>query len=1174
MPAKGKAGFTRLGAEIGINFANLLSTNRYVTNQNILNGSGVAAGDVNGDGLPDLFFCALDSPNALYKNLGNWHFTNVAEQAGVAMAKLDCTGATFADLDGDGALDLIVNTFGQGTHVFRNDGAGKFTLAKVLNQGRAGMSIAVADIDGDGDLDFYVANYRVETIRDEPNARFDGDTINGQQVLKSFNGRSLNEPDLFGRFTLGRNGQVLEHGEPDAFYRNDANFQFTELKPENVFRDENGKPIESIPRDWGLSCMFRDLNGDGAPDLYVCNDFDSPDRVWLNEGKGTFRAAPWFSIRQSCLYSMGIDFADVNRDGVDDFFVADMMSPHHAQRQTRSGVPPNHHPPGEMMNRPQYTQNMLYLARGDGTFAETSWFSGVQATGWTWMPAFMDVDLDGWEDLLATNGNELDSLDEDIIRKADALKKEKQLSRAQLLGLHLLFHRLNSPNVAFHNERDGTFRECSREWGFDEPAVSQGMAFVDLDGDGDLDVVVNNLNSPASIYRNDTAEPRVAVRLKGVGANTHGVGAKITFTGGPVKQSQEMIAGGRYLSGDDAIRVFAAGKSFESGKIEVRWCDGSTSTVDGVKPNRVYEVAQLDATQKTVTSKIEPQPWFEDGSGLLKHSHVEEPFDDLQRQPLIPMRLSQMGPGVAWHDFDGDGWEDLILPSGRSGRLALFRNDQKGGFTNVVEPFLQRQVARDQTTPLGIGPLLLIGSANYEDGQTNGGWVRVVDMNRKATGESLLAPEASTGPMALADVDGDGLLDLFVGGRAVAGKYPAPATSILYRNEGNRFVPKQRFEKIGLVSGAVFSDLDGDGDLDLILAIQWGAVRIFRNDRGIFTDATEKVGMAQWKGLWNGVATGDFDNDGRPDIIASNWGLNSRWKATTEHPLKLYYGDLNGDGVMDIIEARYDAEMQKEVPLRILKSVGPALPFVQEKMRTYAAYGNASVQEIYGNLLKKTELLEVTTLSLMLFLNRGDHFEARPLPAEAQFTPGFGLAVGDLDGDGNEDVVLSQNFFATNPEMPRCDAGRGLVLGGDGKGNLAPIPGQVSGVKVYGEQRGCALGDYDHDGRLDLIVMQNAAATKLYHNRNGKPGVRIQIDSGPQNPGGVGASLKYPVTGGTVIREIQAGSGYWSVNSPVQVVHPAGDVEVRLPNGLKKVIKFAEGMKSIRVSADGNVKTE
>jgi hypothetical protein len=1173
-------GFTRLPSELtGIRFTNQLAEFRSLTNRNLLSGSGVALGDVDGDGRCDIYFCGLDNSNVLYRNLGNWKFEDITAQAGVACPNQDSTGAVLVDVDGDGDLDLLVSGLATGVRLFLNNGKGVFTEQTKeagLQTHSGAMSLTFADIDGDGDLDLYVVNYRPNTMKDMPDAKFRVEYVQNRPVIVEFNGRPTTAPDLTNRFVVSPTGALLEMGEPDQLYLNDGKGHFTPVSfTGGSFLDEDGKPLTAPPYDWGLAAKFYDFNGDGAPDLYVCNDLFSPDRLWLNDGHGKFRAIGRTDLRCTSTFSMGLDFADINRDGAPDFFVTDMLSRSHAKYHVQVGEMGSVvSPVGLFENRPQKGQNTLQLNRGDSTFAEIAWYSGLPASEWSWGPVFLDVDLDGWEDLIISNGNQLDVQNADVGREIERLKAAKKLNQQEILRLVQRFPRLTARKLVFRNQHDLTFSEVGESWGFQGEEISQGMAVADLDGDGDLDLVTNNLFTGAGVYRNESTAPRVAVRLKGAGGNTSGVGAKIIFTGGPVAQSQEMVAGGRYLSGDEGRRVFAAGTNLQNGKIEVKWRDGSVSTVENVKPNYLYEIAQRSGSASPPQRKDEPAAWFQDVSELLNHSHADEPYEDLQRQPLLPMRLSQLGPGVAWHDFDGDGWEDLILPTGRSGKLALFRNDQHGGFTEVVQPFLQKSINRDQTTPLGLGPLLLIGSANYEDGQTNGGWMRVVDVQRKAAGESLLGPEASTGPMALADVDGDGLLDVFVGGRVIAGKFPSPATSILFRNEGNRFVPRQRFEKLGLVSGAVFSDIDLDGDPDLILAMQWGPVRIFRNDHGIFTEITDQLGLGQWKGLWNGVATGDFDNDGRPDLIVSNWGLNSRWQATPEHPFKLYYGDLDGDGIIDLIEARYDREMQKEVPLRILKSVGPALPFVQEKMQTFAAYGRASVQEIYGDLLKKTELLEVTTLQSMVFLNRGDHFEARPLPGEAQFSPAFGIAVGDLDGDGNEDVVLSQNIFAINPEMPRCDAGRGLLLRGDGKGNLTPVPGQVSGIKAYGEQRGCALADYDHDGRLDLIIAQNGAATKLYRNRKAPPGLRLRIEAAAQNPAGIGTVLKFPVPGGTVRREIQAGSGYWSMNGAIQVLHSRGPIEVRLPNGKPVTVTPPADAKLAVVSADGAVKYE
>ncbi|PYI85224.1 MAG: hypothetical protein DME26_11500 [Verrucomicrobia bacterium] len=444
VPKWGKTGFTRMPAEItGVHFTNLLALDRSLTNQIYLNGSGVAAGDVDGDGRCDLFFCGLDGPNVLYRNLGNWKFQDITESAGVACPGLDATGATFADIDGDGDLDLIINSVGGGTHVFFNDGKGHFTESSktgVLNAQRAGMSLAMADIDGDGALDLYIANYRRVTVRDQPNTRFAFKIENGQPVVTAIDGRPLTEPDLTNRFTfkvsLGEVGGTFdedENGEPDALYRNDGTGHFTPVSfTDGTFVDEHGMPLQQPPFDWGLSVMFRDLNGDGAPDIYVCNDFKSPDRIWMNDGKGRFRAIAPLALRQTCLSSMGVDVADIDRDGYDDIFVVDMLSRDHFHRHTqRIDLKPEVLRVGQFDNRPQYSRNMLFLNRGDSTYAEIAQLSGVEASEWSWTPAFLDVDLDGYEDILVCNGFERDGMNVDVLMRLEAIKRHYTISASQ-----------------------------------------------------------------------------------------------------------------------------------------------------------------------------------------------------------------------------------------------------------------------------------------------------------------------------------------------------------------------------------------------------------------------------------------------------------------------------------------------------------------------------------------------------------------------------------------------------------------------------------------------------------------------------------------------------------------------------------------------------------------------
>lgn len=1193
----GPLGFTLLApSATGIAFTNTITPARYLTNQIVLNGSGVAAGDVDGDGWCDLFFASLDRPCALYRNRGQWQFEDITARAGVALTGKTCTGATFADVDGDGDLDLLVNTIGQGTLIMLNDGHGVFHDAAPnapLNYLKAGMTLALADVDGDGSLDLYVANYRTTTIRDMPNARLRINEENGQLVVTALNDRPTTEADLVGRFLATRDGRFVENGEADVLFLNDGQGRFKAVPfTGGAFLDADGQPLRAPPYDWGLTASFRDLNGDGAPDIYVCNDFESPDRIWLNDGHGHFRAAPRLAFRQTSIFSMGVDFADLDRDGFDEIFVSDMLSRDHATRMLETGdIRPTLLPIGVIDDRPQYSHNTLFRNRGDGTYAEIAQFAGLQASEWTWSPNFVDVDLDGYEDLLITTGHELQMMNGDVINRAEALKAQKQMSAPEMQRLRALFPRNVIPNVAFRNRGDLTFEEVSHAWGFDHPDVGNGVALADLDNDGDLDLVINNLNGPAELYRNNAPAPRLTVRLKGRAPNTQGIGARITVRGGPVPaQSQEMTCGGRYLSGAETVRMFAAGSPTNRLEIEVAWRSGRVSRVPAV-PDRVYEIEEPAEAPAARPPSPTVTPLLADATDRLRHTHHETPFDDFARQALLPHRLSQLGPGVSWIDVDEDGWDDLVIPGGRGGTTAVLLNTHDGGFKPMEGPALARPAGRDQTTVLGLNQALIIGASNYEDGTTNGGCVRIVDLRRQAAGESILGPVASTGPLAMADVNGDGQLDLFLGGRVVPGRYPEPATSLLLRKEAERFVVAQRFEKLGLVSGALFSDLDGDGVPELILACEWGPIRILRQKAGQFEPwdmplrwaggsggerhAAEPGTLAELTGWWAGVASGDLDGDGRLDLVVSNWGLNSRYRPVAGQPVRIHFGDFSGAGGVDVIESYINPADGREVPRRGYMAAMAALPFLQEKAPTLEAYGKASLPELYGDRLKTGGAVEAVRLESMLFLNRGDHFEARPLPAEAQWAPAFGVVVGDLDGDGAEDVVLSQNLFAVNGDEWRHDAGRGLWLRGDGRGGFTPVSGQASGIQVYGEQRGCALADYDGDGRLDLAIAQNGAATRLFHNVTGRPGLRVRLMGTPGNPQAVGAAvrLKFGERFGPV-QEQQAGSGYWSQNSLVSVLatpEPATAIWVRWPGGRVTTTPVPADAREIQVRAEGQV---
>lgn len=1177
----GKPGFSEIApSRSGIRTENTVPDSVLLSNRILAQGAGVCLGDVDEDGRVDVFLASTMGPNTLYRNLGDWRFEDIAPSAGLALTDRHSSGCAFADLNGDGHLDLLLLATTGPNAIFLNDGAGRFTEHQDLGLdpvGKGGTTLALADVDGDGALDLYVGNYKPYTPVDRYTAlqRAFGNITHQvgpkqYEVLPEYQRdfKLITRPDIGLALTM--------RAEPDEFYRNDGTGHFVrEPLTTGRFRDAAGKPITEEAESFTLTTRFADLNGDGAPDLYVVNDFEDPDQLWLNDGKGGFRLADWTVQRQTSNSAMGIDVADVDGDGKPDFFLTDMLANDPRRRKTEV---PTHTPapkrPGQMEVQLQQMRNTLFLNRGDGTFTEVAGYAGVSATGWSWGTLFVDVDLDGRPDLLVANGHPWDVMDGDVQDRQQqgmsVVPWERRLTEFPPLKLR---------NVAFRNRGDSTFEDASKAWGVGTGEdISHGIASADLDGDGDQDVIVTRLNAAPLVLRNDGSGNRIAVRLLGAAPNTRAVGATIRVRGGAIPlEEREITAGGLYLSHSDYLATFATG-SAGSVQVEITWRDGNRTVLDSVQSNRLYEVREQGlGTRGSVKPEARtpnPEPLFEDATSLLGgHVHTENSFDDWGRQYLLPDALSELGPGVAWFDVDRSGFESLIIGSGKGGRITRFRNT--GGKLKRVDGPV---VPADLTAVLGIagpyGARVLAGVSSWE-GRTAeelaaNPAVVAFALTRAGFGgppATVVDPlPSSTGPIALGDYTGDGRLDLFVGGRVIPLQYPVPASSALYVNLGDRFVldtvNTRLLQDIGLVSSAMFADMNGDGRPDLVLAREWGSITILVNaGQGRLVPIEPSSGLGVWTGRWNGIAAGDLDGDGRLDLIATGRGRNSMVRADSTSPLLMIHGPFG---------ARNEEEMLLgPAPLNEFTRVRLAVPAVATRFRSFASFADATLDQVMSAIAAPTSRLEARTLDHLVFLNRGTHFEVRPLPSAAQLAPAFAVCIADFDGDGKEDVFLGQNWSHTVEGSPRYDAGRGLLLLGDGAGGLRPLTGQESGIVIYGDQRGAAFADYDRDGRLDLAVSQNGAATRLLHNRAARPGLRVRIAGPPDNPDGVGAQIRL-VYGDRMgpAREVQAGSGYWSQNGAVQVFGLDGTataVRIRWPGGEEATVPVPAGVREVVV---------
>ncbi|REL33056.1 hypothetical protein DYD21_12405 [Rhodohalobacter sp. SW132] len=1177
----GDTGFRELSSgKTGINFRLDVPDDLIQQNRHYSNGSGVAVGDVTGNGYPDIYFASLTGSNRLFENRGGYSFEDITEQAGVAHEGFNSTGVAMADVNGNGFLDILITSLSDGNVLYLNNGEGRFEINENsgLGESNGAHSMALADINGNGLLDLYIANYRLESVRD----LYGPDDLSMENTAIEQDGRMTVLPEFeeFYQF-IEIDGQEFrqESGAYDELYINRGDGSFEKANPDEYFI-LNDEGEAGLLQDWGFTPAFRDITGNGAPDLYITNDFWTPDRFWLNNGDGTFQTVPPDAIKNQSYSSMGMDFTDLNKNGLPDFVVTEMLSGDHSRRIRQYSDYM-----GEYHGSTHHNHNSVYLNRGDTTFAQIPYYSGLEATEWSWATLFMDVNLNGYEDLIVATGFYRDYLDMDAQQEIHQ-RYQQMGDRLFEEGEFMQFPVLNLGNQLFQNNGDMTFSDVSRDWGFTIDDISMGMAAADLNNNGTLDLIFNRFNNEAVIYENRTNNPRIAVRLAGKSPNTAGIGAKIELSGGPVIQQKEMVSGSIYLSDSQKQVVFAADESNPDHTITVTWRDGTQSIINNVQPNRLYEIDQ----EATAVETTEPEntyqpatPLFADISDRINHIHHESSYNDFQRvQPLLPKQLSRQGPGAAWFDVTGNGFDDLLITSGRGGSLSVFENSGDGDFSPIQTDPTSREAPGDQTAVIAWSENdqrnVMVGSANYEQG--NPGVPSAYRFQFRDGGEavtdSIPGVLSTTGPLAAADYSGNGYVDLFVGGSFLPGGYPRNASSRLFTNRNGELTldeaNSERLADAGLVSSALFADFTQNGYQDLLVSTEWGSIKLYENRNGQFREITNAMGLNRYTGWWNGIASGDFTNNGLTDFVAVNIGRNTPYRTNTDHPIRLYYEDLNLNNQLDIVDAYYHEEMNGYVPRRKLLDFRSVRTILQN-VQSHTEFSESTVDKIFDMDFANVPYKEINTVEHMVFINTGDGFEAHPLPSKAQFSNGYSVIVADFDNDGNEDLFISQNSFEYPPEIARQDAGRGLILMGNGEGQFIPKPGRESGIKVYGEQRGAAISDFNRNGKTDLVVTQNSGETRLFENRTPSSGIRVTLIGPDTNRDAVGSSIRITYENGSKgpLRTLQAGSGYRSQNSFTQVMGIGGmpeSLEVNWFDGRSETIIIERGVLEYEIRYD------
>ena len=1067
----------------GVTFANNLPEKPDFNILNYLyyyNGGGVAVGDIDGDGLPDLYFTSNLGPNKLYRNKGNYQFEDITDKAGVADSIGWKTGVTMADVNGDGKIDIYVSGADYlGMHgrnvLYINNGDGTFTdRTKEYGLDHVGYNTQALffDYDGDGDLDMYLLDH----------------STHAQRAIAS-----QSEPSAKGPRTS------------DRLFRNDGG-HFTDVTDAAGLHDG----IDG----YGLGIVASDFNNDGCPDIYVANDFQGNDYLYINNCNGTFTESIAKETGHTSRFSMGVDAADFNNDGRTDIISLDMLPEREDILKTSANA--------ESFNvfnlslqagyEPQYSRNALQLNRGKGKFSEIGYLAGVFATDWSWAALFADLDNDGRKDLFVTNGiyhrpNDMDYISF-VGNEAVQATLHDTITKGNLRLLQMM-PQVPIANYAFQNQGDLRFRNMTEAWGLAQPGFSNGAAYVDLNNSGNLDLVVNNINAPASIYRSHAREINknhyLTVQLRGSGANTAGIGAKVVITQKGEKQMVEQMPTRGFLSSVDPRPHFGLGASSRIDSLTVIWPDRRFQTLTNLEGDRILTLWQKDAlgsyrypNSKAPTPIARRQlgavPMFTDVTARsgVDFKHEEDTFYDYNREPLMPHLLSTEGPRLAVADVNGDGLDDFYVGGAKWQAGKLFIQQRDGTFRASNQPaFAADSLSEDIGASFfdangdGHPDLLVVSGGNEFWGQQDALRPRLYmnDGHGNFTRARSALPDIfeNGSCVAVGDFNGDGYPDLFLGSRVVSRSYGLIPKSHLLQNDGSGHFTDVTLEKApelseaGMVSSATWIDYDHDGKLDLVVVGEWMPVRVFHNENGKLVDRTKEAGLSGTNGWWNSVQAVDLRGNGRQDLVLGNLGLNSYLRASAKEPARLYINDFSHSGGGNLEQILTFYKNGVSYPLAGRDELVKKIPSLRSKFPSYKSFGASRIEDIFPAAdLKQAQVREAYTFASAVALNNGNGtFTLLPLPTEAQFAPIYASLAGDFDGDGKTDLLVGGNFYGAPPILGRYDASYGLMLRGDGKGGFTPVDMEQSNLVIDGEVRDIKSLRGAHGAQLILVARNN-----------------------------------------------------------------------------------------------------